>query len=29
VPVSPGVIDTLRAQLDALGVLEKASILQN
>jgi 4-hydroxy-2-oxoglutarate aldolase len=29
VPVSPGVIDTLRAQLDALGVLEQASILQN
>ena len=28
-PVSPGVIDTLRAQLDALGVIEKASILQN
>lgn len=28
-PVSPGIIDTLRAQLDALGVIEKASILQN
>jgi 4-hydroxy-2-oxoglutarate aldolase len=28
-PVSPGIIDTLRAQLDALGAIEKASILQN
>jgi 4-hydroxy-2-oxoglutarate aldolase len=28
-PVSPGIIDMLRAQLDALGVIEKASILQN
>jgi 4-hydroxy-2-oxoglutarate aldolase len=28
-PVSPGIIETLRAQLDALGVIEKASILQN
>ena len=27
VPVSPGVIDMLRVQLDALGVFEKASIL--
>jgi 4-hydroxy-2-oxoglutarate aldolase len=29
VPAAPGIIDTLRAQLDALGVLEKASILHN
>jgi 4-hydroxy-2-oxoglutarate aldolase len=29
VPVSPGIVDTLRTQLDALGVLERASILQN
>jgi 4-hydroxy-2-oxoglutarate aldolase len=29
VPVSPGVVDMLRVQLDALGVIEKASILQN
>ena len=28
-PVAPGIIDTLRVQLDALGVIEKASILQN
>jgi 4-hydroxy-2-oxoglutarate aldolase len=28
-PVSPGIIETLRAQLDALGAIEKASILQN
>jgi len=28
-PVSPAIIDTLRTQLDALGVIEKASILQN
>ena len=28
-PVAPGIIDMLRAQLDALGVIEKASILQN
>jgi 4-hydroxy-2-oxoglutarate aldolase len=28
-PVSPGIIDMLRAHLDALGALEKASILQN
>jgi 4-hydroxy-2-oxoglutarate aldolase len=29
VPAAPGIVDTLRAQLDALGVLEKASILHN